>query len=72
MTMVDVEQALKAAKDRQLEIEREFAAMVRMLRGQLRHAHRQDDGTWSSTTAALKAMKRELQNFDSRTGRWKD
>lgn len=66
MTMQEIEAGLVSAKATISNVESQVAPMVRMCANLLRRA----GGNWQ-TTEALRAMKRELRDFDSRTGTWK-
>lgn len=65
----DMERALSLARDVNRAVDNQTAAMARMIAGRLRLGTK--EANWQ-TIDALKVLKAELQNFDARTGRWKD
>lgn len=72
LTMQQVEKAMKQAQQTAEHIDLEVGAMLRLSAGKLRQASKRSPGKWSDTTEALRKMKAELRDFDSRTGTWKD
>lgn len=54
--------ALTEAKRLNEVVDRQTTRLAYLLEGRLRHVH--DSGT-------LRTLKRELERFDARTGRWK-
>lgn len=66
MTFDEVEAAVKSAKTSIAVVDANVGAMVRLSAGHLRGVQL----TWP-TVDALRALKRELRDFDIRTGCWK-
>lgn len=66
MTFDDFDRALEQAKSDMHVVDKHVTGMVKLCAGRLRYT---DD---SYTTAnALRKLKAELRDFDSRTGCWK-
>jgi hypothetical protein len=68
MTFDDMERALQAAKSQQQIVDANVHGMAKLIANRLRVAGSMD---WK-TVDAMRALKRELRDFDSRTGRWKE
>lgn len=66
MTYEEIEAARKAAQQTIDMVSASVAPMIRMSVGHLRAA-----GLRWDTVDALRSLKRELRDFDIRTGRWK-
>lgn len=66
MNFDDVEGAVRAAKLSLAVADRHVGQMVRLSANRLRSV----ELDWE-TVEALRAIKRELRDFDIRTGRWK-
>lgn len=68
MTFADMERALNDAKSQQAVVDANVHSMARLIANRLRASGSLD---WK-TRNALRDIKRELRDFDSRTGSWKE
>jgi hypothetical protein len=66
-----VQQAVKQAESDLRVADGQVLAMAELIRGRL-HVIKADGWRHSSATATLIALKRELQNFNAATGKWKE
>lgn len=64
MTEEELANALRQVRSSQDAVDANLGTMIRMVAGRLRHARQ--------CSSALKTLKRELQDFDSRTYSWKN
>lgn len=64
-SLYEMEQAAREAKETIRAADNTVGEMLPLVVGRLRKA-----AGWN-TTGCLRAMKAELKDFDSRTGRWK-
>lgn len=69
MTSEEISATLDAARHDIKVVDSHVLCMVGLIRNRLRPATR-NHMSWSDR-AALADLKRELRDFDSRTGRWK-
>ena len=67
MNFKDVETAVNETRTAQMAVDAQAGAMARLLVGRLRNL----DPNWQNGRA-LKALKRELRDFDSRKGWFKE
>ena len=66
----EVQRALDTARAADYAVNEHTKEMVRLVQGRLRKAY-SGSATYQEMQA-LKALKRELRDFDMTTGRWKD
>lgn len=66
MTFDEIQQSLDRAKTDMRLVEAHVTGMVKLCAGRLQHCDKS-----YGTADALRKLKAELRNFDSRTGVWK-
>lgn len=67
MTFDDIENALDTARQAQNIVDAHVTGMVKLCAGRLKHC----DKSYGAA-GALRKLKAELRDFDSRTGCWKN
>lgn len=69
MNFADMQAVIDEADRTQRIVDQHVNVLIRLISGRLRAAG--NPGYWSRERTALASLKRELRDFDTRTGRWK-